>query len=131
MANNGNYTVTIRLVDDTTNALKNLNKKLTAMQRPFKRLSAEWGKFSKLTGLSRITSGLNSLTTSALKAGVAVAGLGSVTSIAGIFALAQAFANAGMRLQNFAQGIGTSASQLVKWENAGRLAGVAAGTVDG
>jgi hypothetical protein len=131
------YNISVGLVDGITKPLAAINKKLMEIHAPVVRMQKQLSKFADLSGLTFVKNGFESIGRSAGKAlgtltsMLPVLGtLTGVASIAGIFKLAEGWASVGTQLKNTSMILGTSASKLLVFENAARLAGASAADVD-
>ncbi|MFT8354115.1 MAG: phage tail tape measure protein [Gluconobacter japonicus] len=129
MANQG-VKVTISAVDRASQTLERINARIAAIQAPVRRTMAAFGRFSNVTGLTRLRSGIMSVG----RAGLGMFGsltkivpvLGTITgaaSLAGIYRLASAWAQAGTNVRTAARNMGMAPSRLMAMQNAARLAG--------
>src|SRR5262249_12625182 len=135
--------VSLSAVDGVSNKLDAINKRLQAMETqarrmaaPFLRVQASFAKFTQLSGIDAIARGFGNVARRAFSAFQSIArivepvgAIASAASAAGLYRLAQAWANMGTQLGFSATQIGVTAEQLQTWENASRLAGVGAGTM--
>lgn len=133
MAAAGKYSITVGVVDNASKYIEGINKRLAAAQAPFNRLSKAIGKFADLSGITKVNNGLKALVGYAERVifslGRLIPALGILTgaaSIAGVYHLAESFANLGNNLDNTAHRIGTTATQLQLMQNAARLGGASA-----
>jgi hypothetical protein len=127
------YSVTVSVVDNATKQIDAINKRMAAAQAPFNRLSKSLSKFADLSGISKFNDGLKNLVGHTERIigsiGRLIPALGILTSaasIAGVYKLAESFANLGNKLDNDAVKIGTTATKLQQLQNAARLGGVSA-----
>lgn len=129
MANQG-VKVTISAVDRASQTLERINARIAAIQAPVRRTMAAFSRFSNVTGLTRLRSGIMSVG----RAGLGMFGsltkivpvLGTITgaaSLAGIYRLASAWAQAGTNVRTAARNMGMAPSRLMAMQNAARLAG--------
>ncbi|MBS1067249.1 phage tail tape measure protein [Gluconobacter cerinus] len=129
MANQG-VKVTISAVDRASQTLERINARIAAIQAPVRRTMAAFGRFSNVTGLTRLRSGVMGVTRAGLGMfrGLSqiVPVLGTITgaaSLAGIYKLASAWAQAGTNIRTAARNMGMAPSRLMAMQNAARLAG--------
>ena len=143
MANSFGVTVTAK--DSASGTLDAINKRMASINKsaeraraPFDELSKNFTKFSKVTGVDRIASGLGSVARAGFSAFQSVARivepLAAITgaaSIAGMMRLATAWADFGSALGNTAARAGLTSDQLQVLQNAAQLAGVSADAMSG
>lgn len=125
MANN--FQVTISAVDSASKVLDGLNKKLSALRAPADNLVKSFGKFTQLTGLTKIWQGFNNVLTTTLSSLTKMApALGAITgaaSIAGMASLVRQWADYGQQLEISASWLGVMPDKLQNMQNAMRLMG--------
>lgn len=134
-AASGTFSIRISAVDNASKTFAALNRQIAAMQAPFKALSRNLSKFSDLTGITRLRTGLASLGRTALRVvqsiGGIIAPLGAITgaaSLAGMYKLVSSWGEFGTALMNTAARLGMTTSNLQSMQNAARLAGASAGS---
>lgn len=141
----GSYAVRITADDRVTSTLDSINKRFAAFNKevaksrePFEKLSRNYANFTKLTGVDKISGGLQAVGRAGMSAFQSVVRIveplgviAGAASVAGMYRLATAWATFGSQLGNVAARAGLSAAQLHTLENAGRLAGVSAEAMSG
>ncbi len=133
---NAGVKVEIAAEDRITRTLERINKRIENMRAPALRTQKALSRFSELSGLNKVGTGLNRMGQAAKGAffslGRIVPVLGVLTSAAsidGIVRLATAWASFGSRLGFSAQRIGVTATQLQSLDGAARLAGSSSGSL--
>ncbi|ACI50354.1 hypothetical protein Gdia_0561 [Gluconacetobacter diazotrophicus PA1 5] len=125
---NGSYSIRVALIDDASSALKTLNKNLMATQAPMNKLSREFNKFTKLSGIRDLGNSIGSLTGKlrmAIDPAVTLAkALTGITGIAGAAGLGIAIKTASdraLQISNTARVLGQSPRSVRAEQNAGSL----------
>lgn len=129
MANKG-VKVTISAVDRASQTLERINAKIAAIQAPVRRTMAAVNRFSSVTGLTRLQSGVSKVARAGLgmfqSLSQIVPVLGTITgaaSVAGIYRLASAWGQFGTNLRTAANSMGMAPGRLMAMQNAARLSG--------
>lgn len=137
------FKVRISAEDKTSGTLSAINKRMAAInkevaraRKPFDQLAVNYRKFTSVTGLDKITSGMAGVARSGFDAFRSVmriveplAAITGAASIAGMVRLATAWADFGSQLGNTAARAALTSEQMMDLQNAGRLAGVSAQTM--
>jgi hypothetical protein len=126
----GGYSVTFTVVDQATQQIEAINKRITQMRAPMERHARAVQQFISVSGLKQVAEGFGNIARSALGAFESlsrmVPAIGLITSaatLAGMTRLVDTWANFGVSLQRSADRIGTSSQQLQRLQDAARLAG--------
>ncbi|WP_298281263.1 hypothetical protein [Acidocella sp.] len=126
----GKLSLTITAVDQVSEHLEAINKRIAAMAAPVERVQKSFKRLSDASGLTRMSEGFRNLGAASGKVFHNVAriveplsAITSAASIAGLVALTTKFAGFGSQLSFTGQRIGMSASALQTWQNSARLAG--------
>lgn len=129
MGNTG-VKVTISAVDRASRTLERINARIAAVQAPVRRLESSFRRFDGVTGFRGIRAGMGRVSDASLgmvqSMSKIVPVLGSITgaaSLAGIYRLASAWAQAGTNVRIAARNMGLAPSRLMAMQNAARLAG--------
>lgn len=137
MANAG-VKVTLTAQDRVSQTIERINARITHMQAPVRRVQAAFGRFASLSGLSRLNNGIVGVGRSAVGAfqslGQIVPVLGTLTgaaSVAGVYRLASAWAQAGTDLRTTSRTMGMAPQRLQAMQNAAQLAGGSAESMTG
>jgi hypothetical protein len=124
VADKGSYSIRVKLVDEATSKLAKINAELKKSAAPFEKFNRQASQFGKLTGITQATNKLKSLTDGALKAGLAVAGIAGIGTLAGLAQMTQEFAASGMQLTNMSKSLGIATGKLYEMQNAAKLSGI-------
>lgn len=137
MAQNGSYTINVKMVDNATAVLSRINQSISGqtsyinkLNKSHKALQNELKRLGNATGVTKISDSIktmskgigNAVKKSAELASV-FAGVGTAASIAGLVSITNKTIDYNKNLTNNARILGMSASELEKWQIAGRLAG--------
>jgi hypothetical protein len=124
------FGIAITATDSASAQIDAINKKLAAMNAPVARLQKSLADFSRLSGVQRVSQGIERMARASLDAfrniARVVSPLAAITgaaSIAGMYRLVEAWGQWGSQLGFTAQRIGISAAQLQAFQGAGLLAG--------
>lgn len=133
---NAGVKVEIAAEDRITRTLERINKRIEGMRAPALRTQKALSRFSELSGLNKVGTGLNRMGQAAKGAFFSIGRilpvmgvLTSAASVDGVVRLATAWANFGSRLGFSAQRIGVTATQLQTMDGAARLAGSSSGSL--
>jgi hypothetical protein len=126
----GGFSITISAVDKASSTLEAVNKRLQKFNAPVDRLRKNLGKFSDLSGLSKLGGTLSGLARKSLEVFQAMSRiiepLGAITgalTVAGMYKLASSWSNFGNQLWFAAYRTGTTAKELYGLQSAAELAG--------
>jgi hypothetical protein len=122
--------ITITAVDQASERLEAINKRIAGMGAPVVRLQRSFERFSDASGITKLSKGFADLGRGSLTAfhNVArvvepLAAITGAASIAGMVKLTTAWADFGSQLGFTARGLGISASALQTFQGAAQLAG--------
>lgn len=122
--------VILSATDRASKTFDAFNNRIVALQSPIRNLQRSIGRFSDVTGLTRLRKGMGDLSRSTLGAfrsvGRLVPEMGALTgaaSIAGVYKLASAWAQVGSNLRTSARSMGMAPGRLMALRNAARLSG--------
>ncbi|AQU87964.1 phage tail protein [Komagataeibacter nataicola] len=128
----------ISAADRASQTIQRINTRIAQMQAPVRRVQAALGRFSSLSGLSRLNNGIVGVGRSAVGAfrslGQIVPVLGTLTgaaSVAGVYRLASAWAQVGTDLRTTSRTMGMAPQRLQAMQNAAKLAGGSAESMTG
>lgn len=132
------FTITISAVDKATATVRAVNQGMAKLTAPIARVGAAGKALGREMGFQRLGASLKKVAIEARGVGEGIrriiAPLAAVTgigSIAGVVALANAWAHVGTNIRNSAASIGTSTDRLQSLQGAARLAGVSAESLTG
>jgi hypothetical protein len=132
------FGIAITATDGASAQIDAINKKLAAMNAPVARLQKSLADFSRLSGVQRVSQGIERMARASLDAfrniARVVSPLAAITgaaSIAGMYRLVEAWGQWGSQLGFTAQRIGITAAQLQAFQGAGLLAGVSTQAMTG
>lgn len=120
----GQYQITVGVVDQATAGLKQINKNIQQMQKPFLNLQRQLNQFSKNSGLSSLRQGITKLISPIEKVGKLMLGAFGIGSIAGIIATTRQFANLSTEITRASAALGVAGSQYQKMQGSSRLLGL-------
>lgn len=122
--------VILSATDRASKTFDTFNNRLVAIQSPVRNLQRSLGRFSDVTGMTRLRKGMGDLSRSTLGAfrsvGRLVPEMGALTgaaSLAGVYKLASAWAQVGSNLRTSARSMGMAPGRLMALQNAARLSG--------
>ena len=128
---NQQFKVTISAEDKATAVVRRVNAAFSKMTEPFARVGETLETFNKGTGLEKITDSFGELARSAGEAATRVAGvatpigvLSGAASVGGVMAFAEAWGEAGTKLQHAARGIGITTDALQQLQGAAVMSGL-------
>ncbi|MGI4939668.1 MAG: hypothetical protein ACRYHQ_03700, partial [Janthinobacterium lividum] len=121
------------VISKVNTGLESLNRRMVAARAPVDRMTASFGRFGQITGVSRLSSDVGNLGRRIAGAAgdlgrftPALGALTSAASVAGLASLVQRWTAFGSRLGFDAQRIGVTASSLQGLQGAAQLAGSSA-----
>jgi hypothetical protein len=124
------YSVTFSVVDEATDQIEKINRRIRQMREPIERMSRQVHKFVDLSGLKKVGEGFTEITRRARESLEVISRLvpvmGTLTgaaSIAGMFELTRSWAEFGNQLIADATRIGETAGNLEEMQTAIELAG--------
>src|SRR3954471_16135087 len=119
------YSVTYTVIDQATAKLDAITKRIAEIRAPVDRLQRSSQKFFDVSGLSKVADGFKTIEQGVLSAGSAIAKIVPIfgalvggASIAGFVKLVGLFNDWGIQLGRSAQGLNTTASSLMEYQNA-------------
>jgi Phage tail lysozyme len=138
VAANGSFTIRIQAVDNASAAFKALNKRIAGLQAPFKRLHREMATFSKLSGLTKLGSGMASLgrtvknvATSLLSVITPLGAITGAATLAGMYKLIEGWGDFSNKLGISSGLLGVNASKLKVMKDAAILGGSSGEAMEG
>jgi hypothetical protein len=134
---NGNFAVTVAVVDKASSRLDAINRRIAALRAPAERFNRSLAKFGQVSGLSQTAEGIRNLGHLSLEAARSIEGivtpLGFLTSaatIGGVAALTKRWADMGNQVNQTAYKLNMPVGRLSELEGAARLSGASAAAMD-